>query len=395
MGEVPAETPAIPLAQDLARTQKSLRLKPSAEIKMLDLDLRNDTDLKRSQLFHRLKLLAVSWGERKPGGSHVSTFHEIWKIEWKPELAVAVIEAGIWGTTIPAAATAKALSVASNAELPEITTVLDTVILAGLSDAIAPLLTQLQARAAVAADIRHLMEALPPLARVARYGDVRQTSATHVEPILVEMFERALVGLPAACTSLDDDASQRMLTSMDAVQEALNVLAREDLSREWQERLRELTQGSIHPLLRGACCRRLLEQEVIDAVELGRLASLALSPTLPPGDVAAWLNGLLRGSGMGLLHQDALWQVMDLWLAGLPADVFTEMLPLVRRSFSGFSPAERRQMGDKMKRLSSTNGAAAHLPPTVSVELHPARSRLPLPVLAHILGVTLDEATSL
>ena len=180
---------------------------------------------------------------------------------------------------------------------------------------------------------------------------------------------------------------------MDAVQEALNVLAREDLSREWQERLRVLTQSSVHPLLRGACCRRMLEQEVIDAAEMGRLASLALSPTLPPGEVAAWLNGLLRGSGMVLLHQDALWQVMDLWLAGLPADVFTEMLPLVRRAFSDFSPAERRQMGDKMKRLSSASGTAAHLAPIPSAGLHPVRSRLPLPVLAHILGVTLDEST--
>ena len=184
LGEVPADTPSIPLAQDLARAQKSLRLKPSAEIKLLDLDLRDETGLNRSQLFHRLSLLAVPWGERQPGGSNISTFHEIWKVEWKPDLAVAVIEAGIWGTTIPAAATAKAMSVASKADLPEVTAVLDAVILAGLSDAIAPLLAQLQARAAVAADIRHLMEALPPLARVARYGDAApdQRDARRTDP---------------------------------------------------------------------------------------------------------------------------------------------------------------------------------------------------------------------
>ena len=59
LGEVPDETPAVPLAQDLARLQKSLRMKPSAESKLLDLDLRNETDLSRSHMLHRLTMLGV------------------------------------------------------------------------------------------------------------------------------------------------------------------------------------------------------------------------------------------------------------------------------------------------------------------------------------------------
>ena len=49
LGEVPAETPTVPLQQDLAARQRRLRLPPSAEIRTLDLDLRNETDRARSQ----------------------------------------------------------------------------------------------------------------------------------------------------------------------------------------------------------------------------------------------------------------------------------------------------------------------------------------------------------
>jgi hypothetical protein len=231
------------------------------------------------------------------------------------------------------------------------------------------------------------------LARVARYGDVRGTQAAHVEPILVGIFERAVVGLPLACASLDDEAAARMLESMLAVQQALDTLARDDLEGEWQDRLRTLMVSGVHALLRGWCCRQLVEKRAIDDEELYRLARLALSPANPPAECAAWATGLLRGSGLLLLNQDGVWRAFDRWVAELPAETFTEMLPLLRRAFSEFSPAERRQMGDKVKRLRTGDAGAparrsAQAAPT---DLNIERARRALPVLAHILGVELGE----
>jgi hypothetical protein len=96
---------------------------------------------------------------------------------------------------------------AAATELPQVTALLDAGILAGLKDAVDPLLGRMQSMAAVGSDVRYLMDALLLLARVARYGGVRGTQGDHVEPILVGMFERAVVGLGAACSSLDDDAA--------------------------------------------------------------------------------------------------------------------------------------------------------------------------------------------
>ena len=62
MGAVPPEAPLPPLARDLQQRQKQLRLPAEAAQKVLDLDLRNATDMARSRLLHCLRLLGIPWG---------------------------------------------------------------------------------------------------------------------------------------------------------------------------------------------------------------------------------------------------------------------------------------------------------------------------------------------
>jgi len=390
LGAVPDETPTVPLARDLAQWQTSLRLKPSSENKLLDLDVRKENDLARSHLLHRLNLLGIGWGRHEQSGGRSSTFHEIWRIEWKPEFAVAVIEANIWGNTVEAAAGAKVVGDAANcSELAGVTALLDGSILAGLQAVVDPLLARIQAMAAVGADVRRLMDALLPLARISRYGDVRGAGASHVGPILTGMFERVLVGLGAACASLDDEATQRISESMGRAAEALQIVDRDELHGEWRDCIRRLMYKDVHPALRGWCCRLLLDARVLDDEELYRLARLNLSPANSPAACAAWATGLLRGSGLVILHHDVVWQVFDRWLSELSAEVFTEMAPLVRRAFADFTGPERRQMGDKVKRLRSDRNPARTAPGALqrSSEVDHDRAARVLPVLKHILGV--------
>ena len=392
LGEVPAETPLAPLAGDVAAWQQRLRLKPSSEIRTLDLDIRQESGLARSHLLHRLRLLGIDWGDLQQTVGRVSTFHEVWRIEWKPELAVAIIEANVWGNTVEAAATAKTVHDASQSNgLPHITELLDASILAGLDAAVEPLLSQIQSQAALASDVRHLMDAILPLARVARYGDVRGTHAGQVMPILIGMFERAVVGLPAACSSLDDDAAAQMVESTSLVQQALDILDLAELRGAWHDRLLSLMQSQVHGLLRGWCCRLLLDKGQLDNEALYRAARLALSPANPAAECTAWATGLLKGSGMLLLHQDDVWTVFDRWLGELAADVFIEMLPLLRRAFADFSPSERRQMGEKVKHLDNGRPRAAARPrsPDAAV-IDLQRAKRALPIIAHILGVPYD-----
>ena len=149
-------------------------------------------------------------------------------------------------------------------------------------------------------------------------------------------------------------------------------------------------EGSVHPLLRGWCCRTLLTRGALSDEDLDRLTRLALSTANPPGDCAAWSAGLLRGSGLLLLHQDRVWHVFNQWLSSLNETTFVEMLPLLRRGFADFTGPERRQMGEKVRHLRTdapagqpraSAAAAQHTP------LDLRRARKVLPVLAQILGV--------
>jgi hypothetical protein len=386
LGKVPDEALTVPLQRDLEAQQRRLRLKPTAEIREIDLDLREENDRARSLLLHRLRLLDIPWGEPRKAHGKAGTFHELWTLAWQPELVVRVIERSLWGHSVEEAATDFAVDLGRKlTDLPPLTELLDRAILAGLPAAVESLLGDLQARAAVTADLRHMMDALPPLARVSRYGDVRGTRATDVLPVVRGLFERIAVGLPGACSSLDDEAAARMADSLARVHESLGVLDLPDLREEWREVLGRLADlEGAHGLVRGYACRLLVDQGVLDAAEVSRRARLALSPAVPARDAAAWIEGLLRGSGLLLLHHDSLWEALDAWLADLAPDTFTEILPLLRRAFSEFQAPERRKMGEKVKHLGRAPAQASR---PILADVDPDRAARVLPVLAQILGV--------
>lgn len=394
LGEVPAAAPAVPLQRDLEAKQRRLRLKPSAEIVTLDLDLRKETERERSQLLHRLRLLGIEWGELQPTRGKSGTFHEFWQVQWRPEFAVAVIEANIWGNTIEVAATSFVRHQATHMQdLPQLSKLLDSTILAELLEAIDALLQEIQKRAAISSDVRHLMDSMPPLTRVARYGNVRQTSAERILPVIDGLFERIIIGLPGACASLDDDAAQQMLGSIDNVQGSVSLLDRENQRGEWLDCLRKLMETeTLHGLIRGRCCRLLLEQNMLDDEELQRLTGLALSTANPAPQAAAWIEGVLRGSALTVLHQDGLWRALDRWLSDLTGETFEALLPILRRAFSDFQAAERRKMGEKVKHLTAEPGTPGHTGITgkKTRQINRERADAVLPVLAQILGVTSD-----
>src|SRR4029450_1600780 len=121
--------------------------------RMLDLDLRKDTDLARSHLLHRLTLLDVPWGRAQRATGQRGTFHEIWMLQWRPERAGSLIEAAARGKPVAPAAAARASDAAARAtELTALTGLLEQVILADLGDSVGTIMDRLQEEAAAAPD---------------------------------------------------------------------------------------------------------------------------------------------------------------------------------------------------------------------------------------------------
>ncbi|WP_245679581.1 DUF5682 family protein [Actinomadura hibisca] len=376
LGVVPARTPMVPLQRDLHAEQRRLRLKAVPDPKDQDLDLRKPTDLDRSRLLHRLRLIEVEWGVPKEEGRSRGTFREAWTLAWRPEFDVELIEASAWGTTVRDASAARAQAMAADAgPLPELTALAERCLLADLPEALPEVTRALADRAATDTDVAHLMEALPALVRALRYGDVRGTATGPLREVVDALAVRVRVGLPPATTALDDDAAESLLDRIDAVHAALALLADQDHLTAWQRTLASLLDHpGLHGLLEGRLTRLLLDAGLLPDVT-ARMAR-AVSTGAAPARAAAWVEGFLAGGALILTHDDELLRLLDAWIAELPPDSFTAVLPLLRRTFGGYTAAERRAIADRARFTTSPPGET----------LDPARAAPATATTLRILG---------
>ncbi|GGQ55049.1 DUF5682 family protein [Couchioplanes azureus] len=417
LGGVPDEMPAVPLAKDLAARQRAVRLKPEALERVLELDLRRDIDLARSRLLHRMRAIGVPWGEPETARRGTGTFREQWRLRWLPDFAVQLVEGSMYGTTVEAAATTKVTDAARKAaSLGEVTALVEVCLLADLADAFPPVLAALDTRAAVDADITHLMAAIPALARALRYGDVRRTDVAGLATVTASLLTRVCAGLPAAVGSLSDEAARELRDRVDEVHRAVGLLDdqrpanhdgdkqgdhrgdsdpdgdhrsdgdpdggpdREDLRERWLGTLLAVSRRpGLHGLLAGRLTRLLLDAGRLDTAEVRRRLRLPLTVGTPPAHGAAWVEGFLSGGGLLLVHDDALLELIDGWLADIPADGFDDVLPLLRRTFGAFATGERRAIGERVA------GGAGSAPPE-PITLDHDRAALVLPTLGTLLG---------
>jgi hypothetical protein len=388
LGGVPTEAPQVPLQRDFQKETKRLRLPTEALDRTLELDLRKPNDLDRSQLLHRLRLLRVEWGKPETARGK-GTFKEAWRLRWEPELELALIEGAPWGNTIAEAATRFTIDRATQSTtLPELTGLVEVLLLAELPEAVSNVMQRLENQAALTSDVGHLMDALPPLASVLRYGNVRQTDAAMVGHVVTGLVARICVGLPPACAALNDEAAAEMQGRLNATHSALSTLADASLQAPWHATLSHLADDdTLHGLLAGRCTRLLLDDGTLAAEAVAMRLSRHLSRAMAPAQAAAWIEGFLAGSGLVLLHQAQLWALLDGWLSSLTADHFTEVLPLLRRTFATFPAPERRQMGDLAKRGAS--GAPRTATP-VGEDIDESRANRVLPTFALLLGGTLE-----
>ena len=380
LGSVPDAMPAVPLARDLAAQQRSVRLKPEALERVLDLDLRRDIDLSRSRLLHRLRAIGVPWGEADTTQRGTGTFREQWRLRWLPDFAIQLVESSMYGTTVVAAATTKVTDAARKAaSLGDVTALVEVCLLADLADAYPAVLSALDARAALDADLGHLMAAIPALARTLRYGDVRRTDVAGLATVTASLLTRVCAGLPSAVGSLSDEAAKELRAHIDGVHSAVSLLDDDELRDRWLTTVESVSQREdLHGLLAGRFARLLLDAGRLGITEVQRRLRLPLTVGTPPAHGAAWVEGFLSGGGLLLVHDDALLDLLDGWLADIPAEAFGDVLPLLRRTFGGFAAGERRAIGERVAGSGSTT-----VEPLV---LDHDRAALVLPTLSALLG---------
>lgn len=397
VGSVPEGIPVVPLQKDIEEAVKSARLTKywentfeewlgaTAASPQGGIDLREETGRLKSHLLHRLHLLGIPWGRLVEINRHQSAggFKEFWKMKWSPDFAIAIIEKGAWGNTVEAACVNfLRKKTADTTDLGTLSGLVKQALNAHLPAAFDLLVAKLENLAAVSTDVFHLMDTLPPLAQVVRYGNTRGTDVAAVRRVVQHLVPRICIGLPSASASLDEDASWAVFEKLAAVNRALHLLNEPALLEPWYAALLAIADSrAVNGLLCGACTRLLFDKKMLDAAETAIRTGYALSPSVAPLAAAQWLEGFLQGSGLLLLHNRALWDLLDAWVASLGEGFFADVLPLLRRTFSRFPQPERERMLDLAKQHGQPQP-----PAEVGPDYDAGRAAIVLPTLQLLLG---------
>jgi hypothetical protein len=202
---------------------------------------------------------------------------------------------------------------------------------------------------------------------------------------------RICAGLPRAVASLDEDGAVVMRRRIDRVSGALGLLTAaesttadgpdraDDLRRQWLATLGSLVDRTDLPgVLLGRIVRLLLDAEQLSDVAVR--VERALSHGVEARAKAGWVDGFFADGALLLIHDAGLRALLDGWVAGLDEREFVELLPLVRRTFGTFSPAERRTLAGRISAGDDHDSAA------VGDDLDPERVAIALATVEMILG---------
>jgi hypothetical protein len=387
LGSVPDDVPKVPLLVDIERQQKRLRLPFTSEIKTVTLDLRKPLDLEKSIFIHRLDLLGIGWGTER-GVSGKGTFKEQWELYHKPEQIISIIERAVWGNTLQQATEAYMSHQAVEAQsIRRLAELLDESIPADLPGLVTMMTKRLDELSASAVDVGEMLDTIPKLIRILRYGSVRALDFSHLEGILRVMVARSVAGGLQACSGIDEAAADDLYNSLREVDQALMTLADEELRELWLAFLEELrTSSQVHPLLAGMATLLLNQADRLSSEQIARSLSYHSSVGMKPLDMAYWLEGFLRSSSTLLLLEDRLWELVNDWICGITAENFHELLPVLRRTFSEYSPAERRNLGEKARHYDGKRSSTQSVGMSTEPLDHAEAARV-LPLLHLFLGL--------
>jgi hypothetical protein len=384
VGEIGARIPQNPLARDLALWQRKTRLKPQDLEVEIKLDLRSEAGLLKSTLLHRLNLIRVPWGKLTDAQAGRGTFREVWVVEWEPWYSVSLAEALVHGVTIEqAAANATLKKVRETTSITELAGLIQSALVADLPETAASCIEQLQTVAVSSSDITDLMKAISPLVRVLRYGSARRLPEDALRSLILSISVEINAGVRIASRSLDEQTAAARISAMEAYDEALRLFGDDALTSSWRSELGKMvSDDQVAPSVAGLSLRRLhdvhaLEQDKV-AAEFARHTGSS-----QPKEAGAFLEGFLRGGSEVLLQDEPLLRLLDLWLCELSETDFTDSLPLLRRSLSGFDAVARRRVLEKIQRGRQQSTFTAS---QIASESNPAFEAA-LPLLYRILGL--------
>ncbi len=390
VGAIPEDAPQSPLQKDFEQQHKKLRLKISDVTQSITLDLRSENDLKKSIFLHRLNILGVTWGQTTTA-SGKGTFKEAWNLRWEPEMMIGLVDKSARGNTVQMAANQYLAEQAESCtDIESITQWLNQSILAELQSATGALLQKLDQLAASTGDIPKLLNAALPLAEIIRYGNVRKTDKESTERIFYSIFYRVVAGLPPACCNIDEEAARILASQILEMNKTLGVLNQTEITHDWLSTLNRIQQNEHSaPFIGGAVNKLLYQQKYVATETTARAFSKALSAGTEKAHSADWLEGFLQQSATILILDTVIWGIIYDWVDTLSEEDFMAILPILRRTFSSYLPAEKQKIARLvLKGNSANNGQQIQ---EFEQEINAINAVKPVALIEKLLGLNKND----
>ena len=350
VGRLPKNVPTVPLQKDVLQQIKKARLSKeynSSEASTKKLDLRKPTGLHGSKLLHRLSILNIPFGKARKGSRYATgSFSENWKLKWKPEYSIRVIEASMWGNDVEEATRNYIVNnVRNETKLEQLSMLLEQVLKADIPLALSSLLQQISQLAVLQSDTAQLMVLVPNLIDAMRYGSTRKLDVTQIEEILQNVLPRIMIGLPATCIGINEDQANELFEKINRLNHSIFILKDPGYIHDWYQALIKIAEHpNSHTILDAQVHRILFERKIYSSEKVSQRMHYQLSVNAPSMEQAQWVEGFLYGSAMILIHHYPFWKIVDDWLDEVEEARFMEIVPVLRRTFAEFSPAEKRKL---------------------------------------------------
>ncbi|MGX7824642.1 DUF5682 family protein [Actinokineospora sp. 24-640] len=356
VGRLHPDTPAPPLVGAVAAELAAHGLDGDRAVR---LDLVDPTDLRRSRVLHRLRVLGIPGVERRsgPAAGRDATAEEQWRLTDSDRREAMLIEAAARGGTLPDAAAATLAERAGDArdEVGALAGLLYDAALCGLAELAGELTTSVADGVRAARELGPLGAALRVALGLWRHDRLLGAAGSALLGEVVATATTRALWLAEGVRGGPGPAEPERLRALAAVRDAVRDGAAVGLTPGPAIGVggRLAATRDVPPDLRGAglgLCWAL--GEPVDAGE-----AVPRDPTV----LGDWLAGLFAVAREEVLDDAGLTPVLDAIVCALTAHDFLVALPALRQAFEFFPPAERERFATALVRRRGGGGSGRGL----------------------------------
>ncbi len=351
IGTVPIHVKSTPLHIDLELKIKEFRLKKyylSNESTEKELDLRTPLHLDMHRFFTKLELLDIRWSRKIDlnNKNSLSNFKTYWSIAWNPENYLEIISASAHGNTIDEATANKVNElIRKTDQLPNLFLLLENILVSNLSIPTEELILKIINNTVKSEDINLIGSVIVKLVNLYKYGGIYQFDTKILLPIIEHVMPLCMIRMHSSCVHIDSEGAELLMTTIINMHHAINIFNHSAFLQQWKEVLYDLhLDHHVAPQLNGLATRILFDFEVLPLDICTAKFQYIVSSSDEIQHVIHWLSGFLYTSGQIILYNEALWNILNNWVAGFDIEIFRNTLPLMRKIFSKFTVKEKSNM---------------------------------------------------